>query len=130
MLPQIDITDLPSQAREIADVVGLGATAILVASYGGVRLYVPETISADHPLVQLIGLDAAQQLAQRFGGDRIEVPRCADALRRVRNRALISDAARMSQPELARKYHLTERTVRMIWREAGIAADDRQASLF
>lgn len=130
MLPQIDITDLPSQAREIADVVGLGATAALVASYGGVRLYVPETIVPDHPLVHLIGIEAARLLAQRFGGDRIEVPRCADALRRVRNRALVEDAQHMSQRDLALKYHLTERAVRLIWRDAGLPADDRQASLF
>jgi len=130
MLPEIDITDLPEQAREIADVVGLGATASLVASYGGVRLYVPETIVPDHALVHLIGLDAAQRLAQRFGGDRLEIPRCAEALRRVRNRALVEDAKRMSQREIALKYRLTERAVRLIWRDAGLPPDDRQASLF
>lgn len=130
MLPEIDIEDLPAQAREIADLVGLGATTALVASYGGVRLYVPKTIVPDHPLVHLIGSAAAQQLAQRYGGDHLELPRCADALRRVRNRALVHDAKQMSQRDLALKYRLTERAVRLIWRDAGLPADDRQASLF
>lgn len=130
MLPEIDIEDLPAQAREIADLVGLGATTALVARYGGVRLYVPETIPSDHVLAALIGMDAAARLAQRYGGDRLEVPRCADALRRVRNRALVREAQSMSQRELALKYGLTERAVRLIWRDAGMPPDDRQSSLF
>jgi hypothetical protein len=130
MLPDIDIDDLPVQAREIADVVGLGAATALVARYGGVRLYVPETLTAEHPLVQLIGMDAAERLARHYGRERIEVPRCVDAVRRARNRALVRDAEHMSQPELARKYQITERAVRLIWRDAGIAPDDRQAALF
>ncbi len=130
MLPGIDIDDLQGQARQIADLVGLAAATVLAARYGGVRLYVPERIESDHCLVKLIGEDAAQRLARHYGGDRIEVPRCVDAFRRARNRALVRDAASMSQRELALKYRMTERAVRLIWRDAGLSPDDRQGTLF
>lgn len=127
----IDLALLPPTLHEMARVVGVEGVRKLVDAYGGVRLYVPQSVDQDHPLAELLGLAAARAMSAELGGDVIDVPRCHLAVKRARDAALVRDAAQgMSQRDLARKYGMTERNVRLIWRAAGIEADDRQGALF
>lgn len=128
----MNLEHLPERARAIAELIGMPATLKLVERYGGMRIYVPQTIPPAHTLVDLIGRDAAERLARAFGGDEhFDLPRCTVAARRVRDALLVADfLAEMSHRQLAGKYQLTERGVRKIIARAGISADDRQPVLF
>lgn len=112
---EVSVVDLPASARELVDVVGLPAAWRLIVRHGGTVVYVPESISASHPLGDLLGKEAAAALASRYGKGSIEVPRCLRARTRQRNSLLIRDAvAGASQQDLARKYALTTRAVRLV----------------
>lgn len=128
----MNLEHLPERARAIAELIGLPATLKLVERYGGVRIYVPQTMPPSHALVGLLGVDAAERLSRAFGGDEhFDVPRCTLAARRARDATLVADfLAGMSHRNLALNYQLTERAVRKIIARAGITADDRQPELF
>lgn len=126
----IDASLLPGVLREMVSCIGLQATLRIVEHYGGVRLYVPVEIEADHPIAQMIGLDAARKLAAEYGGqDHFDIPRAAAALRAVRARQIRADRATgMTHRALARKYHLTERWIRHVLGDEETTAE--QAGLF
>lgn len=128
----MNLEHLPERGRAIAELIGMPATLKLVERYGGVRIYVPQTVPPAHPLVDLLGRDAAERLACAFGGDEhFDVPRCVLAARRVRDTVLVADfLSGLSHRQLALKYQLTERGVRKIIARAGVTADDRQPELF
>lgn len=128
----MNLEHLPERARAIAELIGMPATLKLVERFGGVRIYVPQTVPPSHALVDLLGRDAADRLAIAFGGDEhFDIPRCTLAARRVRDAQLVEDfLGSMSHRLLAIKYQLTERGVRKIIARAGITADDRQPELF
>jgi len=109
-------TDLPPSLRDIADLIGLPGTLKLVETYGGVRLYVPKKLDADHKLAQLIGLEHAAKLAATYGGElHFDIPRAVEATRAARDRSIRADQASGStHRELALKYNLTERQIRNI----------------
>lgn len=122
---------LPPQLREIAELIGLAAATELVSAYGGTRLYIPSQPGPDHVFVRTFGAAAADRLARARGGTYIDVPRCVASVRAARDRAIVHDGmAGATQRELARRYGMTERNVRLIWRAAGLDPDDRQGELF
>ncbi|MDB5802293.1 MAG: Mor transcription activator family protein [Rhodocyclales bacterium] len=129
MLNPDDINEelLPAEIRAMCTVIGITAVMKLVEIYGGARLYIPASVSEDHPLAQLIGYDSALALAKEFGQDRPEITRCLEALRAVRNARICKEARHKSQPELARQYRLTQRMIRIIL--DGLE-DDMQQELF
>jgi len=107
--------DYPGIFQEIAQMIGIEATAKLVAEYGGTRLYIASSLNPDKKLLKLLGQEIAQQLADEFGGLRPEIPRAVKAHAYLRNENIRADrAAGMNTRELARKYELTERTIRKI----------------
>jgi len=124
MLEIREIHDLPESLTDVADAIGLPATLALVEHAGGVRIYVPERLSDDHRLVEWLGRDAAAMLSDAYAGEELVVPRCAEALRRVRNRQIRRERSEGARPaELALRYRLTERQVFTI-----LARDDAPAS--
>jgi hypothetical protein len=127
----IDIEDLPGTLREMAALIGLVPTLVLVRHYGGTRVYVPREIGPEHPLARLIGFEAAHRLAQHYGGlmQHFDVPRALDAMIQVRNREIRRKASMgMSHRLLALEYRMTERHVRNILGEEPAA--ETQAKLF
>lgn len=66
---------MPPRLREIADVVGVDATLALTQAVGGLRLHVPASVDADHPIAQAMGLEKAQALCKAFGLHYFPVPR-------------------------------------------------------
>ncbi|MHB1333415.1 MAG: Mor transcription activator family protein [Sulfuriferula sp.] len=122
--------DLPGTLRDIAALIGLPGTLKLVETYGGVRLYVPKRLDAEHELARLLGLEHAAKLAATYGGElHFDIPRAVAATRAARNRCIKADRASGStHRQLALANSLTERQIRTILGEE--AEDDRQELLF
>jgi hypothetical protein len=129
---QIELSDLPEKLQEINGIVGLEATLTIVKHYGGVRLYVPMTMTPDHILARLIGFDAAVKMAKEFGGmDHFDIPRAADALRAVRNREILDKYTKgKSLRLLAIEYQMTERSILKILAANTVKHEIRQTRLF
>lgn len=124
MLDIREIEALPPSLVDVAEVVGLAATLALVEHAGGVRIYVPERLGDEHRLVEWLGREAAALLSEAFAMEELVVPRCADALRRVRNRQIRHERDQGARPaELALRYRLTERQVYTI-----LSRDDAPAA--
>ena len=103
---------LPASLHDVIDIIGVPATLKLVEHFGGIVLYVPAELNADHRIVKVIGLRAATMLWEHYQTDAIEVPRCHEALRLARNaeiRARHHSGATVEQ--LALDYGLTMRSV-------------------
>jgi hypothetical protein len=85
----------------IREVVGDEAAAMLVKSFGGRKIYVPLSLSANetHRISKAIGLVAATALSRRFGGDYIQV--ASPSVRRGRIVELA--AAGMRPSEISRR---------------------------
>ncbi len=110
----INASLLPGILREIAERIGVTATMAIVRQYGGVRLYIPQHIPDDHPLVKLVGWHHASALSESFGGETFEIARAEAAIREIRDAEIRSQWPAMSQRELALKYSTTERNIRRI----------------
>jgi Homeodomain-like domain len=100
--------------EEIVEVIGEGATARLIARFGGTRLYVPHTPSAHDELARAVGETAAIKLARVFGGERVEIPKPPP--RRVQIVEL--RAAGRSIEEIARILNCTRRRVFQVLAES------------
>ena len=127
----MDTDLLPDGARELADAVGLPAALTLIEHYGGTRLYVPQSMPADHELVRLLGEEAAQALSDRFGGDNPDIPRCYRAMQGALYRDIVRAYANgASARDLARQNRCTERWVYYLVARHRAEQDSRQAPLF
>lgn len=71
---------------DIGAAIGTTATLRLLALFGGTRLYVPETMTADHVIARALGLEAALRLSATFAREQLELSDAEDylRLRRVR----------------------------------------------
>lgn len=118
---------MPQSIQEIEQLIGTKATLLLVERFGGIRFYVPQTITSDHELARLIGIDAAQKLTKHYGGGRYEVPRLSQANLDRRNIEIKNQYRFFSQSQLAVKFGLTQRQVRNI---VGTGKNDDQMELF
>ena len=102
---------------------------VVVAHYGGIRLYVPQELKPGHRLIEMLGGEAAQKLCLAFGGaEHFDVPLNTRGLRAERNRRIRERRAQgLSLSKLAREFKTTERNIRNI---LGVEGDDRQVGLF
>ena len=132
MTDKLDVELLPRVLAEVADVIGLDAAIKLVAHYGGTRLYVPDALVEQSPLMILVGRKAAERLINTYRGDVLWIPRCLVALRAIRDRAITArHRAGEKADALAREFNLTDRAV---WHIISRARRDdfpqKQSSLF
>lgn len=123
---------LPPFLYGLSELIGLPNTMKLVEAYGGIGLYVPKTVDAEHKLARLIGLEVAQKLVQAYPGATLAIALSATgdhakqgAIRRHKIRELRKQGKSHSQ--IARELRTTDRTVRKV---LGAEADDRQTALF
>lgn len=110
---QVRLDDLPPQARQMADLVGVQGLLALAEYRGGRWLYVPKTVEPDHPLAKCLGLKKARALCQVFDGERVMMPACVDALRAIRDEEIFRrhyDGGE-SLDALAGAYGITQRSV-------------------
>lgn len=124
------VDDLPEVARDLVQLVGLQHAVTLVEHLGGTTFPVAE---GSRPLgrarydmlAEIVGVPAADKLTQAYARTRLYIPRCADALRRTRNRAIRAEFDALIAPgndcsgkdaefTLARKYRLSDRAIRVI----------------
>lgn len=113
-------------SNDLKALLGEPAFVALAQAFGGTRLYVPNTINADHEIAQAIGLDAAGKLSRRYSPATIRVP-----LARV-DRALHYRAANLSNAAIARKLGITETAVDKLFarRSDAPAKGSAQLTLF
>lgn len=124
-----DAAALPESLRELAELIGLPAVIALAEHWGGIRLYVPLDIEADHILARRLGLTAARKLSERYAMDTLVIPRACAALRAYRdNQIRARYIAGQSAARLAREFALTERQIFSI--VASAEAPRMQATLF
>ena len=104
---------------EIYKLLGAECAMKIIHKCGGARLYIPVSIKRnDHPLALLLGWDKAQELTRVLGGlEHFDVPKFDVLVRHKRNKDIIRDKNNgMSQSSLARKYNITSRQVRRIFK--------------
>ncbi|WP_293766365.1 Mor transcription activator family protein [uncultured Aquitalea sp.] len=128
-LSAIEERYLPTVLQEIANLIGLPATLVLVRTYGGRRMYVPKRFDPDHPIVKLLGHEAAAKLIEVYGGlEHFDLPKGEVAIKAARDRQIrLERAGGSTYATLALRFALTERQIRNI---CGPELDDRQADLF
>lgn len=51
-----------------------GNASTFRAVYAGCNIYIPQSVSANHPLARTIGFEAAARLCDELAGDRFSVP--------------------------------------------------------
>ena len=62
---------------ELETAMGEKAFVTLLKHKGGLRLYVPKQMHADHMIAILVGIDAALALAELAGGEFVDLPTLA-----------------------------------------------------
>lgn len=67
-------TPATSTLDDLAEVIGFTATLHLLALFGGTRIYIPETLPADHFLVRALGQHVAQTLSDHYAREQLEIP--------------------------------------------------------
>ena len=130
-LEETDLHLLPTSVQWLVKAIGLAAALKLIKKHGGgMPVYVPVKISADHYLLHLIGAQAFATLVAEYGGDVLEIARCEKAARVLIHRKIRQEYAEgATQNELALRYEYTVRHIREIL-DGGEMADDRQCGLF
>ena len=98
--------------RELEQVIGLEATLALVERWGGVILYIPQSVPEEHPITEATGAEAAEKLCGYFGGNHISMPKAVEYRRLKRDHEIfLKRKTGMKASELAREYGLTQRHV-------------------
>lgn len=119
---KVDLSLLPQNEQEIAELIGLLPTMRLVSSCGGTRVWFPEIPTWQHRLASVIGMPALKKLCSHYYNQYVYINRCTEALQAVRdqeiNRRLDSGE---KASDLALEFGMTERNVYLI--KASFVAD-------
>lgn len=133
---------LPESVQELIQVIGWADTIQLITQFGGTTLPMPSgTTSIGRETLALLsdtmGEDVTETLAAYYGGAPLYIPRCATAIRRARNNAIIDEfencvradkTATSTVTALALKYKLTDRRIWTILKVT--PPNDQPAELF
>ncbi len=95
--------------ENIARVIGAGATARLISTFGGGRVYIAKNPGPSDAVARVIGDEAAGMLGAIFGGERIWFPNDAGHL--TRRRISLMRRRGSSVSRIARELRLSERYV-------------------
>jgi hypothetical protein len=95
--------------ENVARVIGAGATARLISTFGGGRVYIAKNPGPSDAVARVIGDEAAGRLGAIFGGERIWFPNDAGHLTRRRISLLRRRGSSISR--IARELRLSERYV-------------------
>lgn len=120
---------------DVVAVIGWDATMALVRAFGGRALYVPMTITENHPIARAIGLPASAQLAADFGNVTWTIP--ISLKRRMRVLELAKRTPPLTRGQIADEVGIGERAVSKMLNESpmrlmpgGRPRDDRQREMF
>ncbi len=95
--------------ENIARVIGAGATARLISTFGGGRVYIARYPGSADAVSRVIGDEAAGLLGTIFGGERVWLPN--DAGHVTRRRISLMRRRGSSVARIARDLRLSERYV-------------------
>ena len=95
--------------ENIAKLIGAGAAARLISSFGGGRVYIAKSPRSAEAIAQVIGGEAAARLGAIFGGERVWLPNDAGHLTRRRIRLMRQRGSSVAR--IARVMRLSERYV-------------------
>jgi Mor family transcriptional regulator len=109
---------------ELAETIGQEDARRLLQALGGLKYYVPKSITADHEIAQAIGLAAAAKLAETFGGTSISLPVFGSRRKKVWE---MERKGGIRRRDMALKTGYSERH---IYRLLDRKADERQDDLF
>lgn len=73
----------------IALTIGRPAAIELCRAWGGRALYVPSTMTTQHPIALTLGFEAASKLSAEWGGDLLHVPSERRALAAARDDSIV-----------------------------------------
>lgn len=95
-LANLDKSYLPAVAQELAEAVGLPKALRLVETLGGTTFPVPKRETKQGELrfavlADVVGVEAAEVLVRRYGSTDLYIPKCAEAMRRLRDAAIIQE---------------------------------------
>lgn len=108
----LDVKILPYVVQDIANIIGLGDTLMLVDHFKGTNMWVPGEFKSDHLLCRIVDAESVHKLIKEYGSESLEIPKCEDALRAVRNEKI--RLSNKSSSQLAREWNLTVRHIRNI----------------
>jgi DNA-binding NarL/FixJ family response regulator len=127
---EYELEDLPGVLREIAELSSVDAAIKVAQARGGVRAYfpTPESLTAEHWLVQAVGMATAKLIAQRFSKELVEIPLGNVAGHRERVRMRVARGLSLGKPtsQIAREAGVTERTVRNYKAQLKALQDNRK----
>lgn len=106
---------MPAESEILIGEISDDAIKKLVASFGGRRIYVPQSIDPDHPITKTIGAVEAKRLSKINGGVMIFIPKKHKVTMRMRNLQILQALIQGESVETVSKRHgMTERNVRII----------------
>lgn len=108
---------MPKNFIFIARLIKVENALNLIEAFGGTKIFIPrrQALNVNTELAQVIGLSKLQMLADQLGNETIEIPMGTPITVAMRNRAIRKDyAAKMTKPQLARKFSVTLRTIRSV----------------
>lgn len=111
---------LTKRTQELIDVTSLETALKLVERFGGTTIWVPKNPKPEHALAQLIGLPDFKKLCHYYGDTAVEIDRCVAVILALRDEQIRKDSEDLTDRQLARKHHLTERQIRRIRVKRGV----------
>jgi|GEM_PF-3512854 len=123
---------LPESLGRMAQLIGIDNTLAMVDRFGGTSVYIPtvDRCSEDHELADIIGYFELRKLAMEHGPRRLEIPLAHAMMRRIRDMRIHDLARHMTHKSIARRFRMTERTVRNICAQSTNAPAIKQRDLF
>ncbi len=108
---------MPKNFAYIAKLIGAEASLLMIENYGGTNVFIPHkhALNINHEISRVIGLSKLKILSSQLGNNTIAVPMGSPIWLAMRNR-MVRDLAskKESKPKIARKFGVTERTIRTI----------------
>lgn len=79
---------VPDTVYEIANLIGLENTLLLIEKFGGVYLEIPKKLNSMRAkwLIDTVGTQATKVLLKNYGGGFVYIPKCHALLTELRNR--------------------------------------------
>lgn len=105
----------PRLIDTLNELIGVDAACKLALMYGGLKYSFTGSDVCLARLTLIVGEEKARKLIATFYPEEVEIPMYKYMSKEKRNENIRADRdAGMSQPEIALKYEMTERGVRMI----------------
>lgn len=104
---------LNKRLQEIANIIGLDNTLIMVANFRGRGVDITKKANPSHRIAKLIGLEAFKKLCAYYGGTRLEIDMNHNLLRHQKRLAIKKGKQEgKTNGELAVQFNCTERYIR------------------